>query len=702
MKTVPAKTPPRLEPEETTDTFSPTQQDEIVDIVLKDADNDIIRRSEWVDQRQLDIQHYNCEKPSVIENLTKKSWQSDRNLGLCPAIVDMYHAVILSTSWNKDTLSFVATESNDIDNKNNLERFTKAILEGECNAEPEIDDYISNKLKLGFGALKISWRVWHEWVDKRIPNKDGKLTIKTENMRFEKGVIENVEGDDLLFPDFKKNLQEQPHLIHIVHIYGQDLLDMATEDKIKNFDERKLDLLKGRILDARKAQLKKEQADQLGLKDVSDEDIKRMELDCYEWYGTYKRGRKREKYRFLVEPFTRTFLAGKPLRKIVRTGKYPFVGGAFIKAPGFTRGKSLVRLISPIVNAFNNIWNQTADYQTVTNIPFGFHRASEGYTQQRHDLEPGVSYPTEGNPSEDIFFPSIQRSFAWKYQDFQLLFELLEKLTGAAAYFMTNQRNTSGTATRDVIVSQKSEVKFSLWVNRTIAEICEAITMLVNMYQDWAPPTLASRILGKDGKKIFPNLSVKTLRGNYDARMSPNLAAGSRAFEQQMMMWASEKLSQTIWLDPRVNPRGNWTLWADAIKVMGQYNPERWIGPEPKIEMGKSQQVEDEWYRFMQGEDFDPPEGENTMEHFIGHTQQKEEKYYDLDEEYRDNFDKHLFKTGLGLQNFIRRRQEEVMANQLASTMINNKQKGISDEVEGNQPDGGAPGISSGDQEPNL
>ena len=708
MKIPPAKTPPRLEPEETTDVFQPDEQGKIVDIIVKDAENDIQRKSEWLDQRELDIQHYNCEKPSIIENLTKKKWQSDRNLGLCPAIVDMYHAVLLSTCWNKDTLTFVATEENDIDNKNNLERFTKAILESECNVEPEIDDYVSNKLKLGFGALKIYWKVWHEWVDKRIPNKKtGKLEIKTENMRFEKGIIECVEGDDLLFPDFKKNLQSQPHIIHIVHIYGQDLLDMVSDGKIKNFDEEKLNKLKGRILDSRKSQLKEEQANQLGLTDITEEDVKRMEIDCHEWYGTYKKGRKREKYRFLIEPFTQTFLAGKPLRKIVRTGKWPFVGGAFIKAPGFTLGKSLVRLIAPIVNAFNNIWNQTSDYQTVSNIPYGYHKASEGYTQQTYELEPGVSYPTEGNPAEDIYHPNLQRSYAWKYTDFQVLSELLEKLTGAAAYFLTNQRNASGTATRDTIVNQKSEVKFSLWVGRTINEISEAVTMLVNMYQDWAPPTLASRILGKDGKKLFPNLSVQTLRGNYDAKMSPNLAAGSRAFEQQMMTLLSEKLSQTIWLDPRVNPKGNWTIWADTIKAYGQYNPERWLGPEPKIEMGKSQEVEDEWYRFMQGEDFDPPMGENTMEHYIGHTQQKEEKYFDLDEEYRANFDKHLFKTELALRDFIRKRQEEMMANNMAMAMIDNKKRGIADEIEsggepGSQPGGGTPGVASGGQEPNL
>jgi len=86
---------------------------------------------------------------------------------------------------------------------------------------------------------------------------------------------------------------------------------------------------------------------------------------------------------------------------------------------------------------------------------------------------------------------------------------MLERLTGAASYFMSNQKGVSGTATRDNIINEKSETRFGLWVNRIIEEITEAITMFINMYQDWAPPTLGERVLGEDGKKIFPNLSVK-------------------------------------------------------------------------------------------------------------------------------------------------------------------------------------------------
>ena len=48
-----------------------------------------------------------------------------------------------------------------------------------------------------------------------------------------------------------------------------------------------------------------------------------------------------------------------------------------------------------------------------------------------------------------------------------------------------------------------------------------------------------------------------------------------------------------------------------------------------------------------------------------------------------------------------------MMANNMAMAMIDNKKRGIADEIEsggepGSQPGGGTPGVASGGQEPNL
>lgn len=676
---------PRISPELESDIFSPTLQKEIAKIVEDDYQVGIDASKDWLAQKVKDLQQYDAEKPSLLESLDKEKEMADRNLGIAPATADSYQATLLATCWNPDTLHWVAMEDNDYENRDNIAKFSKwAVSKSEGNVYPEIDDFIHNKVCLGFSVFKVYWKVWYEWIDKRIPQKDksGKFTkykIETVKERFEKGVLENISDvDDIVIPDFGKNLQEQSFLIHILHLDSDVFKDRVERNIFKNIPDDDADKFLKSIKSARLGdvgKLRKKKEDQLGEKNLRDLDARVFPIDLFEWYGVYKRGKKTERYRFIVEPYTKTLLAGKPLRKITRTGKYPFAGGPLIRRPGKVRGKSLLKLIAPIVNAINNIFNQASDFQFVTNCPFGFHRVTdEGFTKQTYKLKPGVSYPTgDDEPSKSVYFPNLSRSFVWEFNTINLLFEILEKLTGAASYFMSNKTGTSGTATRDVIINEKSETRFGLWVKRIQEEITEAVTMFINMYQDWAPPTLGERVLGEKGKKLFHNLSVKTLRGNYDARMTPDIHMGSKTLKKQSLAWAFENLQNSIWLHPQVNPKGNYNLTADTIKEMiGDIDVERYLGKEPKGQMGDIEEVNAEWSRFMQGDAFEPPEGVSAMaiQHFAGHQIQKVEKYHELAEEYRPNFDKHLFETLVNVKKFIAASQAEKISDDMAARVV--------------------------------
>lgn len=669
-----------------TDQFGAEEQTKIVEMIISHIDADKQAMAQWLADRRKDIQHYEAEKPSILEGLSKRSWQSDRNLGICPAVCDMYQAVLLSTCWNPDTIYFKATETNDVDNKDNLTRFTKwGMGESEANAFPEVDDYIHNKIVQGFSMFFVHWKTWEEYVDKRMKNKDNdKYHIKTKKQRFEKGVFENIDNlEDILIPNFGKHVQKLHHIGRVLHLVADDLKEAADRKIYMNVNDKLIEQLKTTVLsDMSSKATDDEKKQQLGLVDVADEKISAYPLDIIEWYGPWKKNGRRERYRFTIDPFTRTFLAGKPLRKIPgigRTGKFPFVGGPLIRRPGLLRGKSLPKLIANIVNAINNAFNQKTDNQTVTNMPFGFFNPDEGWTKQVYELEPGMAYPVSGSPKEAVYFPNLQRSQAWAESDIRILMEFLERATGAASFFLQSQKGVSGTATRDVLIDRKSETRFSLWVRRIQVELAEVITMWVQMYQEAASKKLGQRVLGEDGKQLIRDLSVESLRGNYDAHITPNIIGGSQTFERELALWGIEAFTQCPWTQPQANPRGNWQVWADAAKAMGYTDVERYLGPQPKQELGKGKEVEEEWSRFIQGEDFDPPEGATglALEHYLGHLTQKEEKYNELDEEYRPIFDKHLFKTSVNLANFFKQQQQEKMANNLAIREIQNREMGI-------------------------
>mgnify|MGYP001222822197 CR=1 FL=1 len=694
----------RLEPEIETDKFSEEEQREIVRMVKLDAENDIKNRADWLDQRVLDLKHYNNANPSDLETLEKEDWQADRNLGMCPATCDIYQATLKATCWNPETIHFKSNESNDVDHKSDLETFTKWMVgKNEANCEPEVDDFINNRVTQGFSCFKIFWHVWYEWVDRKIPKtgKDGKTTgydIKTEHKRFERGVMENIANiDDLLIPNFGKNIQDLNHIIHVLHLTGDDVIDYGDRKIFTNVDEKVVAKLKQACYEYSLNVLSKEKMAQLGVnsaEDITTVDLRVFPVDVFEWYGKYTKGGKTERYRFHVEPKLGIFLAGKPLRKITKTGKYPFAGGALIRRPGTILGKSLPSLIAPIINALNNIFNQKSDFQYVENCPFGFFKPDENYTKKEYKIRPGVLFPTD-DPSA-VNMPNLGRSMAWADHDLQFLLQMLERLTGAASFFMSNEQGVSGTATRDRIINEKTETKFSLWVSRILIDLGEALTMLVNLYQDNAPSDLGERVIGEDGKKLFPNLSVESIRGGYDAYLAEDIIAGSKAYEKQLALWGFENLQQTVWMDPRINPLGSWNLVADTWKKMGQMDVERYLPPKPEAPAGNSKIVEQEFMRMKQGEVVEVSPTDNIQEHLVGHGKQKQTRYHELDEEYRATFDAHLFKTFMQMMSQIENQQKEMMANQMAMKIIQNKEKGIIDEVEPNGRTGSPVGPGGG------
>lgn len=677
----------RISPQIETDKFSSEEQKEIVRMVVQDARSDIDVMGDWVDKKRKDLQMYNGEKPSVIEGLTKKGWQSDRNLRLTTSCCDAFQATLLATCFNVDMLHVKDTEVNDANKKDDIETFSKwGLGPSESNIFNDVSDFIHNRIVQGYSVFEVYWKVWYEWVDRRIPKygrpilgiigkKEFKgYEIKTEKVRFEKGIIENVaDMDDILMPSYGKSIQDLDHFIRIIHLNGEKILDYIDRNIFTgDIDEDYIDQLKGACFDERIKQLGKEKAQALGIvvpSDITISDMRQFPVDIYAWYGTYEKNGRKEKYRFMIEPTRLKFLAGKPLRKIpgCRNGKIPFVGGPLRRIPGQLRGESLPSLISDCTNAINNTFNQKSDFQYVENCPFGFHKPDENFDKQVYELEPGVSYPSED--PKNINFPNLSRSMAWAEADIRILLEVIERLTGAASYFQARD-SQSKTLGQDMLIEKNSETRFGLWVKALIADISEAVNMWLQMYQDCAPTTLGERLLGEDGKKLFPNLSIETLRGGYDVYFSPDIVAGSKAMEKQMSLFALEQAGTNMWFNPQMNPRGSWQMTVDSFKKLGFMNVESYMPPKPPSELGTSKEVDKVWTQIAQGDTPEVNENMNIMELLAGLAKKASEDFYKLDEEYRPNFENYMMKLSIAMRQQMKKAQEDMIANQMASKMV--------------------------------
>ena len=320
----------------------------------------------------------------------------------------------------------------------------------------------------------------------------------------------------------------------------------------------------------------------------------------------------------------------------------------------------------------NNKWSLV-----FINCPFGFFKPDENFDKQVYDIMPGIAMPSED--PKNVNFPVMNRNMAWADHDIQLLLELLERMTGAASYFMSNSKGVSGTATRDAIINEKSETRFGIWVRRIGDDIAEAIDMWVAMYQDCCPPGLAERIIGDDGKKLFPNLSIEDLQGNYTAYMAPDILSGSKTMKKQIFGIAYQMAQTNPWFNPQVNPRGHWQFTADTFKHMGMMNVEEYMPPKPPLPPGSAELVDNLWRDFTQG---DTPELEPNQDNFAimqALSERMKTDFYKLDEEYRPNVMGYLTKLRVAAMQQLKDAQEQQIASAMAANTIhgiNNGQAG--------------------------
>jgi hypothetical protein len=256
-----------------------------------------------------------------------------------------------------------------------------------------------------------------------------------------------------------------------------------------------------------------------------------------------------------------------------------------------------------------------------------------------------------------------------------LFFEIIERLTGAASYFQSRGRQ-SKTLGQDEMIERNSDTRFGLWVNRIIQDIDEAITFWIEMYQDWAPRDLGERILGEDGKKLFPNFSIETIRGGYDAKITPDIISGSKELKRQIAVWAYETLSLSPWFAPQINPRGSWRLARNMAKESGLVDIEADMPPEPKPQFGESNIVKNKWTQLKQGEMPEIEEGDDPLELYMGFIQKSEESRDELDPEYRPNLDAFMFRLNILMFKEMQRMQMEQQSNQMAQGMIQQVESG--------------------------
>ena len=318
--------------------------------------------------------------------------------------------------------------------------------------QKEVDEYLWNFSSEGWSVMHLAWErkvrkslVVEEVVKKQADkfmeeNPDQPLKFK-EVMKwlevFSGPVLRNIQNEDFYMPG-KGSVQEAP-LIGIRTSWTAHELNYHAASKY--FDPKAVELVLPKP-DAGTAYAS-EFTEVAGIKGVNqgydlhtesnkqkDHDGKIAEYNGVLCYATYDIDQDGFDEEIVVwfHPGSRTVLRWTYLDRITKTGRRPIYKTDFIIRPGRNYALGLLELLHSLNVEVDAIHNQRVDFGTLSNMPFFFYRAMSTLPNQEITISPGKGIPVD-DPNSDVFFPQIKGGTAWGFQEENLLFQIINRVS---------------------------------------------------------------------------------------------------------------------------------------------------------------------------------------------------------------------------------------------------------------------------------
>ena len=200
---------------------------------------------------------------------------------------------------------------------------------------------------------------------------------------------------------------------------------MAIEDTTSNQAEKELkDALAGTSYDGEPATTR------TGTEQIVNDHKPLTRLMCFDIYDIDGDGQNEDVIWWVIKE-TKTVLRARELTQMFPANppRRPFAEAQFIEVRGRRAGISLLEMMEGMHDLTKQILDQTVDNGTITNVPFGFYRATSSMRPEVLRMWPGELYPLS-DPKNDIHFPQLpQQGMAFGFNMLQILNTMTERLT---------------------------------------------------------------------------------------------------------------------------------------------------------------------------------------------------------------------------------------------------------------------------------
>jgi hypothetical protein len=284
------------------------------------------------------------------------------------------------------------------------------------------------------------------------------------------------------------------------------------------------------------------------------------------------------------------------LRRMNKTGERPIFKIDFHLRPGQDNGIGLLEMIHPLSVELDAMHNIRIDNGILTNMPFGFYRATSSIDPKPLALEPGMLIPLD-NPQRDIYFPTFSNRTAWGMQEEQALFNYVERLTGTNDLIlgsMTGSQGATRTATGARALLGESSANLDVYLRRLRRGWRRALRHLCHMLQQRCPKGLEFKVTGDNGQDYFRRIqSEKDLMGDFDFEVAENSSTSNPSMQQERAQQTLQLVMNPLLIQTGIVNAGNIYegvknhLKQQGVKDFGRFitKPAGWMYvPPPEAE----------------------------------------------------------------------------------------------------------------------
>jgi hypothetical protein len=280
---------------------------------------------------------------------------------------------------------------------------------------------------------------------------------------------------------------------------------------------------------------------------------------------------------------------------ILKDGKMPipydfkeatFIDFPYLKVPGEFEGYGLPMILENPQIMMNMIKNQRLDAATLSIHKMWIVNPLANINKEELVTRPfGIIYSVDPNGVREVQFSDIKAS-AYKEED--LLKSDMRYASGVDDFSMGAGGNAgSATAVRHLRESTLERVR--LFVNHMGDGFSILMRYWMDMHRQFFTKEMVIRIIGDDGKQMFPTITKDDLMGQFDYKASvlPSIA-GQQDIKKKQDMDLFQLLINLPFVDPqkltqKVLVDWNWSL--DSV-VKGEEAPQAPMGPDGQPAVG--------------------------------------------------------------------------------------------------------------------